>query len=250
MEKEQGGAAPELLEYLFGFITEQRKQKMLQVLSRRTRYLSVVLEDIYQEHNASAVLRSCDAFGVQDVHIIENRNQYRLNPDVELGTAQWLSIRRYQASDLTGQANSLVQDQKDVHVQNSLRTFQGLKDRGYRIIATTPRPGSYSLSEVPISDGPIALAFGTELSGLTEAAIDFADCTLSIPMQGFVESFNISVSVALCLYDLSTRLRASGVSWALEEEEKRKILYQWIRRSLKRADEIERDYWENGGARS
>ena len=89
-----------LFEYLTGFLTEHRKSLFSQIIENRTRYLTVVLEDIYQPQNASAVLRTCDCFGIQDVHIIENKNEYRISPDVALGSSQWLNINRHNKKDL------------------------------------------------------------------------------------------------------------------------------------------------------
>lgn len=221
-----------LLEYLSGFVTPQRWQTMLDVLEHRSRYITVVLEDIFQPHNASAVLRSCDAFGVQDVHIIENRNRYRVNPDVELGTSQWLNLQRYHGNpEPDGNGNT-----RDA--------LLSLKKQGYRIIATAPSRDALELSQLPLEDGPVALVFGTELTGLSETAFELADQSLRISMYGFVESFNISVSAALCLYDVTTRLRQSSLPWKLEEHQRAEILHAWLRRSIKKWEVIEASFKE------
>ncbi|MCK4543523.1 MAG: TrmH family RNA methyltransferase, partial [Spirochaetales bacterium] len=111
----------DLINYLIGFITPERHARMQAVLAKRTRYLTVVLEDLYQAHNASAVLRSCDGFGVQDVHIVEGRNSFRVNEEIALGTAQWLTLHRYK-----GRQN------------NSREAVKTLRKQGYRIVATSP----------------------------------------------------------------------------------------------------------------
>lgn len=211
----------ETIDLLSPFVTPERLERMRAVLAGRTRRVAVVLEDIYQSHNASAVLRSCDAFGVQDVHIIEKRNEYKINPDIALGSAQWLSLHKH------------VRDQAD-----SARVLAGLKERGYRIVATSPHSRGCLLPELSVEAGPMALVFGTELTGLSEAALAAADEFVAIPMYGFVESFNISVSVAICLSQVCMALRASAVDWRLPEDESRAILAQWLKVSVKQAERI------------
>lgn len=213
-----------LIEYLSGFITESRMKRFEEVLSMRTRHISVVLEDIFQPHNASAVLRSCDCFGVQDVHIIENRNRYEVNPDVALGSSKWLTLHRYNASE-----------------DNTLEAYSHLRAKGFKIVATTPHDGAVSLPELDIT-GKTALVFGTELTGLTKTAIDQADDWMTIPMFGFTESFNISVSVAITLYELVMRLRKSETAWELTPEEKEEILLEWMKNTIKQPEKLIRQF--------
>lgn len=214
-----------LIEYLERFVTDERRARMRSVIAERTRYLTVAVEDIYQPHNASAVLRTCDCFGVQDVHIIENRNRYRLNPGVELGTAQWLTLRRY-----SSEAN------------NTASAVAALRDAGYRIVATTPHTSQAELEWFDLEAGPVALLFGTELDGLSPAALDAADEHLVIPMYGFVESFNISVSAAIVLHHLTHRLRTSDLSYRLSDDEARAVYLEWLRSSVGRAEALEREF--------
>ncbi len=89
----------ELIKYMEGFVSERRKGRLQEVLAERTRHMAVVLEDVYQAHNASAVLRSCDCFGVQDVHFIENKNKFKISEDVSMGSTQWLSIKKYNTEE-------------------------------------------------------------------------------------------------------------------------------------------------------
>src|ERR1017187_2165715 len=128
-----------LLNWLCSFISENKNRKFEELIQYRTKYITVVLEDIYQPHNASAVLRSCDCFGIQNVHIIENKNKYTLNPDVELGSAKWLNLHYYNGKE-----------------DNTPDCILSLKKAGYRIIATTPHTDSYSLEELP-TEHPFAL---------------------------------------------------------------------------------------------
>jgi len=215
----------EVFTFLSTYLTDQRKQLFDQVIQYRTRHITVVLEDIYQPHNASAVLRSADLTGIQDIHIIENRNQYEVNPEVAMGSSKWLNLIKYNESN-----------------ENTLKAYESLRKQGYRIVATTPHTNDKNLDEISI-DNKMALVFGTELKGLSETAIQNADEYLRIPMYGFTESYNISVSAALTLYTLTEKMRKSDIPWQLSEEEKLDILLEWTRRSIKRSDLIEKEFF-------
>ncbi|MFW5689545.1 MAG: TrmH family RNA methyltransferase [Spirochaetota bacterium] len=231
-ERDADDTTAELVEYLTGFVTAERLERMEAALAERTRYLTVVVEDIYQPHNASAVLRTCDCFGVQDVHIIENRNRYRVNPGVELGTAQWLTLRRYRERE-----------------NNTAAALEAIRARGYRIVATTPHTDQVALEEFDLGAGPAALVFGNELDGLSPVALDHADAHLVIPMYGFVESFNISVSAAIVLHHLTHALRSSGLDYRLSADEREAVLLGWLRSSVGRADALEREFYARRAAR-
>ncbi len=224
MEKETKQA---LLEHLSQFISENKNSLFQKIIENRTRYLTVVLEDIYQPHNASAVLRSCDCFGIQDVHIIENQNIYEVNPDVALGSSKWLNLVKYTEAG-----------------NNTPTAIQSLRDKGYRIVATTPHKDDVNLQVLDLSKGPVALLFGTEMRGLTDDALAMADEYMKIPMYGFTESFNISVSAALCLFYLSEKLRNSDIPWQLTEDEKLDVVLDWTRQVLKKSDLVEKKFLE------
>ena len=213
-----------ILDHLSSFITPGRLKLFDRIIQDRTRYLTVVLEDIFQPHNASAVLRTCDCFGIQDVHIIENKNTYEVNPDVALGASKWLNLIKYNSSK-----------------ENTLLAYQTLKDQGYSIIATSPNKGDYLLEELPV-DKKAALVFGTELQGLSAEAISHADAFVKIPMYGFTESFNISVSAAIMLHYLTNKIRKTDVDWCLSKEEITTIKLEWMRNTLKRSDLIEKKF--------
>ncbi len=215
----------ELLNYFSGFVTKRRLDLFTRVLNKRTRYLTVVLEDIYQSQNASAVLRSCDCFGVQDVHIIENRNEYTINPDVTQGSNKWLSLMKYSEKD-----------------ENTLEAFEKIRQKGYRIVATSPHYKSARLEKFDLLRGKSALVFGTELNGLSETALENADEYLFIPMDGFTESLNISVSAAIILHHLTSKLREADIDWELTHEEKMELKLNWLRQSVKRADLHEKEF--------
>ena len=214
----------ELVAFLSGFVSDTRLKRFDELIQFRTRHITVVLEDIYQTHNASAVLRSCDCFGVQDVHIIENKNKYELNPDVELGSHKWLTLRNYNKKE-----------------NNTLDCIRSLKKNGYNIIATTPHKNDCSIHELDITRRT-AIVFGTELKGITDAVGEEADGFVKIPMYGFTESFNISVSAAICLYELTTRMRNSDLHWELSPEEKLSIKLEWLRNSLTKPELIEEEF--------
>jgi tRNA (guanosine-2'-O-)-methyltransferase len=220
-----------LLSYLSGFLTERRFTRFREVLEYRTRYVTVALEDIYQPHNASAVLRTCDGFGVQDVHIIENRNTYRVNPDVALGSSQWLNLIKYNRSE-----------------NNTAEAIHNLRSRGYRVVATTPHRDDVRLEDLDLAAGPLAFLLGNELDGLSETAIEEADVHMRIPIYGFVESFNISVAAAIIIHHTTLALRRRDLAWQLAEEEKEAILLEWVRRSIPRREALEREYYRAAGA--
>jgi tRNA (guanosine-2'-O-)-methyltransferase len=213
-----------LFEYLSQFLTDKRKSLFIKILSQRTRHITVVLEDIYQSQNASAVLRTCDLTGIQDIHIIENKNKYDINPDVALGSSKWLNLIQYN-------------EKKD----NTLTALTALKKKGYRIIATTPHENEYTLNDIPL-DQKLAVVFGTELTGLSPLTIENADGFLKIPMHGFTESYNISVAAALVLFTLTEKLRQTEIKWQLTEEEKLEILLDWARNSINRSEIIEAEF--------
>lgn len=216
----------ELINFLQQFVTDSRNETLIKNINLRTRYLTVVLEDIFQPHNASAVLRTCDCFGVQDIHIIENENPYQVNPDIALGSFQWLTLKKYK-------------NQPD----NTLETIQKLKSEGYRIVATTPHTNDVNLEEFDLHKGKAAFFFGSEQPGLSQTVLNHADEFVKIPMFGFTESFNISVSVAIILHHLIWKLRDSQINWQLHESEKQEILLQWLLNSIKKSDLLVKEFY-------
>ncbi|MGC9355759.1 MAG: TrmH family RNA methyltransferase, partial [Mariniphaga sp.] len=193
-----------------------------------TSYITVVLEDIFQPQNASAVLRTCDCFGIQNVHIIENRNEFRVDREVAMGASKWLSLHKY--------------NQKE---QNSIEAIKRLKQSGYRIIATSPHLNDHLLPDFDLSKGKAAIVFGSELPGISETIMNEADDFLKIPMYGFTESFNISVSAAIVLYQLAQKLREQPeIDWKLSEQEKDDIKLAWLRSTIKRSSLLEKQFFK------
>ena len=216
----------ELVNYLSGFVTRQRLENFEKVLDSRTRYINLVCEDIYQSHNASALIRTCDCFGIQDFHILEKRNVFEVNPEVALGASNWLSIKRY--NDSGG---------------NFSPVFDKLRSDGYRIVATTPGRYSVPLGELDLEKGPVSLLFGTEKEGLSPRLLREADEFVRIEMFGFTESFNVSVSAGIILYNLRMKLQNSNADWHLTHGEKLSLKLDWLRKSIKSSDLIEKDFF-------
>ncbi len=209
-----------LFGYLETFLTEPRRTRLREVLALRTRHITLVLDDIYQPHNISAVLRSCDAFGVQDVHLVEERCEMELSADIAAGSDKWLTLHRHQGKDAAA------------------RCAESLRQADYRIVATLPDAGAVTPETLPV-DTPLALVIGGETAGVSSALLEAADERLTIPMFGFVDSFNLSVACALCLQDLSRRLRAGKVEWNLAPAESEQLLFEWTRASIANVTAIE-----------
>jgi tRNA (guanosine-2'-O-)-methyltransferase len=216
-----------LLEYFEGYLTENRKSLFKKVLAERTRHFSVVLEDIYQPHNASAVVRTCDIFGVQDIHVIENKYVNRVSKYVTKGSQKWITSKRYKSDG-----------------DNTKVCLDNLRAKGYQIIATTPHNDSCLLQDFDISKKS-AFVFGVEADGVSDYVKENADGFLKIPMVGFTESLNISVAAAIILQDITTKLRNSDIDWELSEEEKEVLYFDWVKKTIKKVDKIEEHFYKN-----
>lgn len=219
---------PQLLErfgvYLSAFVTSARQKHIQTVLSLRTRHLVVVLEDLYQTQNISAVMRTCDCFGVQDVYIIENRNKFEIHDDISTGAHKWLTLHRYPHA-----ADNVEKCIADLHA------------KGYHVVATLPNEKKSSVRDLPVEQRT-AFLFGTELMGLSDEAVRLADDFAMIPMYGFTESFNVSNSVAIILSDFTERMRRATVNWQLDEIERRQLYCEWLQNSLHNPDKYVRKF--------
>lgn len=208
------------LAHLETFMTDSRKQRLEQILSNRTRHFTVAVEDVFQMHNTSAVVRSCEVFGLQDVHLIEQRFGKRLDEKIAMGAQKWVDTFRY---------------------QNTHSCIKHLKEKGYQIVATTPHHRAVSLEDFDISVKS-AFFFGTEKEGLSDEVLTQADTFLTIPMVGFTESLNISVSVAIIIQQLMQRLRASDISWKISDDQMQQIRIDWALKSIRSPKDIVRRY--------
>ena len=216
----------EFRELMLAQTTEGRKARFEEVMKFRTRHITVALENLLQPHNASAIIRNCDCFGIQDLHIIENDKTFAPAEEIARGAQKWVTQKRYNEKD-----------------NNTLACIQALRADGYRIVAASPHEPSTALKDLDISK-PTALFFGSEWPGLSEIVMDEADEYVRIPMYGFTESFNVSVSVAMTLYDVSTRLFNSNIDWQLTEKQKNELRLQWAVQSAASGQDLYR-IWLN-----
>lgn len=215
-----------LLTHLSQFVSDHKKEFIEKVLAQRTRYVTVVLENIYQSQNASAVIRTCECMCVQDVHVVEDTARYELNLRVLRGSNKWMTISRY----------------KDRSVKNTAVCFDQLRERGYRICVADPAEDGVDIHDLDVSSGKIALVFGNELRGPSDFCLSEADLKVRIPMYGFTESLNVSVSAAICLDTVMSRLRTSDLPIALSEEEKNDLRLKWYRKIVRRSEVHEREF--------
>lgn len=211
-----------LLDYLQSYLTPRRQELFKKVLSQRTNHFTVATEDVYQLHNTSAVIRSCDVFGVQNVHIIEEQNAKKIDREIAMGAQKWVTINRYHT------------------VQDSIKS---LKEKGYQIVATSPHIESHNLRDFDVTK-PSAIFFGTEKDGLSEEVLNQADSYIKIPMVGFTESLNISVSAAIILQHITNELKQSEVDWKLTDEEFFDTQLLWTKNTIKSSDKIIERYYE------
>lgn len=205
------------IEYLSEFMLPERAAVLRETLARRTRYMTVCMENTFHPQNASALVRTCEAFGVQDIYTVEELCRFSPNTNIVRGTDKWVDIRKF------GSTPELI---------------GVLREKGYRIVATSPHRDDSTPETFDVTQGPFALFFGTEHAGISREVIDAADEFVRIPMCGFVESLNVSASAAILLYGLSSRLRASEVDWRIPEPDRDEILLRWMRSTVRDSQRI------------
>ena len=213
-----------LLEHLETFLTDSRREKFTKVIQQRTKHFTVATEDVYQLHNTSAVIRSCDVFGIQEVNIVEEQNSKRIDREIAMGAQKWVDLNRYQT------VKGCIDD---------------LKQKGYQIVATTPHTNDTLLHEFDVTKKS-CFFFGRETEGLSKTVLNAADCYLKIPMVGFTESLNISVSAAIILQHVTTKLKQTDVNWQLTENEVYEKRLDWCKKTIKSYEEIIERYNING----
>ncbi|UJH91461.1 RNA methyltransferase [Antarcticibacterium sp. 1MA-6-2] len=216
-------ANPELISFLENLLTPERKILYDKVLAQRTNHFTVATEDVYQLHNTSAVIRSCDVFGVQNIHVIEERNRRKIDREIAMGAQKWVSLNRHHSSK---------------------ECVAHLRKQGYQVVATMPHGTASNLADFDISK-PSAIFFGTEKNGLSEEILNEADEYLQIPMVGFTDSLNISVSAAIILQQITQRLRRSEVKWELSENQKNEIKFEWLGKSFKNLPQLIKRFHDN-----
>lgn len=205
-----------LLQYLESYLTENRLKRFNEVLSQRTKHFTVATEDVYHLHNTSAVMRSCEVFGIQELSIIEEQSVKKIDREIALGAQKWVDLNRY---------------------DSALDCIKDMRTKGYQIVATTPHEHDCSLSNFDVTRKS-CFFFGRETEGLTQEVLDIADCYLKVPMVGFTESLNVSVSAAIILQEVTSRLKQTNIPWQLTEEEKNIKKLDWIKKTIHSFDEI------------
>lgn len=219
-----------LVTYFQQFVTPERQAKIEASLSQRTRHLTVMVNDFRNTQNGSAILRTCEGLGLQDVHIVENQNPFKVNRDVTRNCQKWLTLHRYNQPKTNNTATCLA----------------ALRSQGYRLVATSPHDSALPPEALPL-ENKVAILMGSEQEGLPDAVLRQADWTIQIPMVGFTESFNVSVSAAVCLYVLTRQLRVSQVPWQLSEPERLHLKLDWYKLSSRSSDYLERRFLRQRG---
>ena len=213
----------DLIKYLLKFISKERQNLFLNKIEERTKHLTIVLDNIYQSRNISACIRSAECFGIQDIHILEDINNFSDDREVSLGASKWTNI---------------------YHYKNNIELIKSLKKNKYKILATKPCNANYDISEINLTN-KTAIIFGSEINGCSNEILKYADETVHIPMHGFTESLNVSVAVAISLHYLTNKMRNSNINWKLTKKLKNKILLNWLRKSIKSSKEIEKLFIKN-----
>lgn len=213
----EAGPSAARIACLAEFMTAERYGVLRGGVAMRTRYMTVLAENMYHGQNAAALIRHCDAFGVQEMHTVETLCRFEPNPVIARGSERWVDVHRHAST-----AEAVAE----------------LRRRGYRIVATTPHREDATPETFDVTKGPFALVFGTEHAGISNEAIAAADEFLRIPMCGLVESLNVSASAAILIYQLSERVRRTVDGWRMTEAEQAELMERWMRRSVKDADAI------------
>ena len=215
----------ERLDYMTRFITDERREVLQRTVAQRTHYMRILTENMFHPQNASAIMRHCEAFGIQQIHTVEDRCKFDPSVNIVRGTQKWVDVE---------------------HHETTAEALQALKSEGYRIVATTPHRCSATPESFDVTKGKFALVFGTEHAGISDEVIEAADDFLMIPMCGMVESLNVSASAAILIYMLSERIRQSVEGWQLTDAEQLKLLTRWTMSSVRDYEGILRRATQNG----
>ncbi len=229
MERDKDKGRPECLDMrtaklLEPLLTRERTMRLGTVASMRTRWITIVLDDLYHPHNLSAIIRSAEAFGIQDIHVIQVTNFFKPSPGISLGAQQWINIIRH------GSIEDCVSH---------------LRDKEYLILGADPPhdgraddEGALAIEDLPLNN-KVALAFGRERDGLHSELRDSCDRLFHIPMVGFTDSFNVSVSVGICLYELRKRLgKLEPEIWTMSRAEQMDLIDDWAVKSVRNGQRV------------
>ena len=221
----------DLQNYLEGFVSETRMKRIKEVVSNRTRHVTIILEDIWQAQNASAAIRTSEAMGLQELHIIKNGDGYKINKQVVKGANKWIEINKYSN-----------------HLNNTETCLKQLKDRGFKIVATVPAENSQLLTNLDVNC-KTAFVFGSEKNGVSNDVLNLCDSKISIPMFGFTESYNISVSVAISLFHVIHELKKQNINYKLSEVEQNDLLHKWTKQSIKKCELLVQEFFTKHGGK-
>ena len=206
----------ETFDYLKQFLTDERLSKIEHFSQESSDFVLPVMEDVYQFRNAAAIVRSVEACGFHHVVALEEENVFNPNLKVTKGAETWVQVEK---------------------MPNNLDSLKEIKNRGYKILAVSPENNATMLPDYEVKE-PIALVFGTELEGVSDEILDFADETLAIPMYGFTKSFNVSVAAAICMYELKQKLMKSGIDYKLSKEKLLEMKIRWTVNSIRSGEEL------------
>ena len=207
-------AADRIVALLAPFVSDRRRDRIEASLASRTRDIVVVLEDIHHDHNSSAVLRTAEAMGIFELHVVAGKSRFVVSDKISMGAHKWLHGRGY----------STISD-----------AYAHLRARGFEIWASHFHGEAEPIEDIPI-DRTVALVFGNEHEGLSRQAIDEADHWFKVPMRGFVESLNISVAAAISMYDVRARRDRAGLLRGLSDEDVRRFRAAWYAMSVRAAE--------------
>jgi len=198
-------------------VTEQRQNRVREMLQRRLASVSVVVESVHRRHNVSAILRSAEAFGVHDIHMVTGG--FRPSKGAARGSERWLQFHRH--AEIT-------------------TCVQTLKDDGFQLFVADFEEGAWTPDTVPV-DSPIAVLMGAELTGVSDVAKELADGIVTIPMPGLTSSLNVSAAAAILLHRVTTRRRAVVGGGDLPKERQEHFFQNWLEReSISRAGMLAR----------
>lgn len=209
-------------DYIKQFLTDERLEKIEHFAPESSDFVLPVLEDVYQFRNAAAIVRSVESCGFHKVVALQEENNFEPNLRVTKGADTWVEVEK---------------------LPRNIASLQKIKDRGYKIVAVSLENNAKMLPEYEITE-PIALVFGTEMEGVTQEILDFADETLAIPMYGFTRSFNVSVAASICMYELKQKLMKSSIDYKLDEYKLMKMKIRWAVNSIKSGKQILEKYYK------
>src|SRR6056300_1910238 len=204
-------------------LTDHKRQLFQDKVAQRTRHFSLALEDMMKSQNASALMRTADAFGIHRVDVYDKNERFNVSSGISKGVEKWLDASFFNTYNEGNQENWVRQ----------------LKSTGRKLYVTAVDPRARPIESIDASVSA-TICFGNEQEGATSLLQSMADELIYIPMQGFVESFNVSVSCGIVLHHLSHRMELSGIERGLEEEDELNTLIEWSLRTIPNAHEYYR----------